>query len=296
MFITSVIMVVVMAIALTTSSLAWFQVGAANQVTTTALTINAKAETSSGIQISSQSAAGAWHSSATLNGAAAVNNLMPLLPNADHSSLSSDGPSNIATGATKLLAALDNDSETTASFIANTTDQNGDYDGNSTTSTGYFKQQLWITNIAKGSTATAVRITPTCAFTYSGAAYTSSTTGYGLHPTLYVAVLAEDSNGDYEIVNIFSSKDDTTVKVGKDADAFAAGESVATSYVTYDIADMVANSGATSDTLAAPVGNADYGVAKSFSVIAWYDGTTLFNSNSGFSIDFALTFTAANVS
>lgn len=77
MFITSVVMVIVMAVALTTSSLAWFSASGSPTVTTTALKVTAKAETSSGIAISKDKVN--WEDNIDLNTAGSTN-LYPLVP------------------------------------------------------------------------------------------------------------------------------------------------------------------------------------------------------------------------
>jgi len=51
MFITAIIMVIVLAIALTTSSLAWFSAAGASKVSLTSFTINAQSKTSEGLLI-----------------------------------------------------------------------------------------------------------------------------------------------------------------------------------------------------------------------------------------------------
>lgn len=79
MFITSVIMVVVMAIALTTSSLAWFNAAGTSTVSTNALKLKARSVASAGLQISSASRDGAWSDAIMLDSTLATN-LEPMMP------------------------------------------------------------------------------------------------------------------------------------------------------------------------------------------------------------------------
>ena len=79
MFITSVIMVVVMAIALTTSSLAWFSASGSQFVTTNSMKVTAKAVGSTGIGISQTAEDGTWVSELDLD-TTGNTNLMPLVP------------------------------------------------------------------------------------------------------------------------------------------------------------------------------------------------------------------------
>lgn len=77
MFITSVIMVIVMAIALTTSSLAWFSTGGTDSVTTNTFKVTAQGSTSKGIAISHDKSQ--WDSSISLSDANSTG-LKPVVP------------------------------------------------------------------------------------------------------------------------------------------------------------------------------------------------------------------------
>lgn len=103
MFITSVVMVIVMAVALTTSSLAWFSASGSPTVTTTALKVTAKAETTSGIAISNNGTE--WDSNIDLN-TAGNTNLMPLVPYTKAVAFDKDTAGDNARVASALLAAL----------------------------------------------------------------------------------------------------------------------------------------------------------------------------------------------
>lgn len=311
MFITSVIMVVVMAIALTTSSLAWFTAAGQNEVTTTALTINAQANASTGIQIG-RSASGAWFNTINLADAYTgedsatttddiVGGMMPLMPLAD------DGTPTIALTQTALA---------NASFVGNKIGTNGQFayqaDGSTSITpytTGYYvDDSIFVTNMASGSSAKAVYIVPTVTFkTSAGAAYSASTRD----PDLFVAILADTDDTDasltWEVVNVFhSNTNDATGKidVARTTEAFASGQTVASAYTsTIDIADLRAvtadvvatgaKAGGTSTALAAITNDNAYGVAKNFKVVAWYAGDTLDNNNSAsFGLQVIITFHA----
>ena len=307
MFITSVIMVVVMAIALTTSSLAWFTATGASSVTTTSLKLQAKANASTGVQISAVSATESWGIEASLNGYASTSGttkiddnsltgqsdaqgLMPLLPLMDSSTfLASDSAADLMALAVEALGK-----NSTSSFIGNTI-STVTFDG-TPYETGYFVDEIWITNTASGSGAAEISITPSIAFYETG-----TTTAYDAEstdPVLYVAVLGVDdvdtTTEDYEIVQIFNSKGLTTINLGKTAALFADEATVASSYVSgVAISKLLANSGKTSFNLPVAEDGAAFGEARQFKIVAWYDATTLNNNNSGFAVDFVLTFSAS---
>ena len=300
MFITSVVMVVVMAIALTTSSLAWFTASGAATVSTDSLTLTAKANVSTGIQITDDMSSVEWASSISFD---PMVDLAPILPYKYDSD------------STTLEEALINNK-----FIGNTVDENVKFkgeEGTLATSSDYFvSTDIFVTNMAQGSGAKAVSITPTIAFTKGGDAYAPNATANRKDPNLCVAVLCnntsyraangsyDDSDADWELVKVFNSKGQETVKFGKTEDAFAEGEVATDCFTNLNInsgSGLVGTQTATNtiDPIAVYTATGEYGnygEVVQFKVIAWYDGVSLVNSNSGTALQFTLTFTAAAVS
>jgi hypothetical protein len=300
MFITSVIMVVVMAIALTTSSLAWFTARGAASVTTDTLTLTAKANASSGIQISDVSAGGPWAGSINFTDKA---ELMPLLPY------------QYSDAETTLLQAL-----VAEKFITNEVDENLKYvnaQGSEAVAANYFaSSEIYITNMAQGSGAKAVAITPSIVFKKDDAVYNPGGTNRS-DPNLYVAVLCNKTSAfeadgsttegystsaaDWEIVNIFNSKALASgkVKFGKEASAFVSEADSTKSYTELTIADLITTTATnTIDPITTDAESGEYrnfGEVVQFKVVAWYDGVSLVNANSGTALQFELTFTAAAV-
>ncbi len=295
MFITSVIMVVVMAIALTTSSLAWFTAAGSATVTTDTLTLTAKANASTGIQISDASAGGDWASNINFTNQA---ELMPLLPY------------QFTDNSTTLLEAL-----VAEKFITNEVDQNLMFvnaQGTEAVAANYFaSSNIWITNMAQGSGAAAVAITPSIVFKKGDAVYDPSGANRS-DPNLYVAVLCnktsafaadgsttanyDTSAADWEIVNIFNSKGLTNVKFGKEDSYFEGEDDSTASYTSPAISGLITTTATNSiDPITTDATSGEYrnfGEVVQFKVVAWYDGVSLVNSNSGTALQFELTFTA----
>ena len=330
MFSTSVIMVVVMAIALTTSSLAWFSAAGASNVTTSALTIKAQSTTSSGLQIT-DNPENVWGESISLASGNAVDGMMPLVP---LSMKSNESGYEIANAdLIEALAGITSGTRT-IDFIGNKTINDAGtlkfaYAGgaDSTTgavspyTTGWFSKDIYIASLATGEPASEtpssaddinareVYVTPSISFsrrdgnTGDFTDYPTSSEGIANltnEPTLMVAILADvtdtDNEATWELVQLFSSKiasstkTTTTVNVGKTEENFASGQSANNSYASFTAS--LANSGKTSTKLAKATGGAVRGQYKQFKVVAWYDGSTLNSNNNNVQIQFTLTFTA----
>lgn len=293
MFITSVIMVVVMAIALTTSSLAWFTATGSATVTTSTLTLTAKANASTGIQITDD-LSNDWAGSISLTDQA---NLMPILPY-------------VYTTDKTMEEAL-----VAEKFIANQVDSNLQFVNTEGTeaSTGdwFVTTDVLITNMAQGASAAAVDITPSIAFKKSGAAYDPTATANVRDPNLCVAVLCNNKSvkaadgttptgdDDWELVKLFNSKGQNTVKFGKAASAFVQGADATQCYTTIDLTSGTARGTQTATNYIDPITldattneYRTYGEVVRFKIVAWYDGVSLVNSNSGTALQFELTFSA----
>ena len=317
MFITSVIMVVVMAIALTTSSLAWFTAAGSSTVTTSALTLSAKATAAEGLLISSSSSAGAWYGNINLADGNAQANMVPAVPY------------QYAQNNTLIDALVGNN------FITNEVDMNGNWDTAIARITGnsdnvlYFAKEFWITTV---DTTNDLVVAPTIAWTKDVSGTDTPYPGTSPNvimnssdPVIYVAVLADkncevaadrDPSGvtsdatsransaNWEILNIFASTGATTVNFGGEASAFTSSSEL-TSYASATNALTIGGTGCatttdnkTSDKLDKVTTNYSTGEAlatgevKRFKVVTWYDGNALINSNSNFALDFTLTFAA----
>jgi hypothetical protein len=296
MFITSVIMVVVMAIALTTSSLAWFTTAGSATVTTNALTVTAKTTAAAGLQISSAAVNGPFYLNIDLYGSASnvVADMVPAMPY----KVDSDAT---------LLSALVNHN-----FISNTV-AGPDYSedtavtANSGNGTLYFTKDIWVTTV---DTSDDLVVSVDIDWTQDDEAYTSSPSD----PVVYVAVLADqnevvkadrstpDDDFDWEIMAIFSSNAAATnVNFGKTAGFFQSTDAdtratVAASYTTTALSSFT---GVATDALEKCAIDTEteqynpYGEVKQFRIVVWYDGIALVNANSDFSVDFELTFTGA---
>ncbi len=319
MFITSVIMVVVMAIALTTSSLAWFTAAGSSTVTTSALTLSAKATSAAGLLISSSSSAGAWYGNIDLATGNAQANMVPAVPYqyAENNT---------------ILDALVGEN-----FISNKVDMNGKWDtaaaaiANTASDVLYFEKEFWITTV---DTTNDLVVAPTIAWTKNvnnaDVAYPGENNANmnSSDPVIYVAVLADKncevaadrnpsgvtsndtsraSSANWEILNIFASTGAATVNFGGQASAFTSSSALTdyasattaltiggtsgtyvpttTANKTTDKLDKVTTHYNTGEALAT-------GEVKRFKVVAWYDGNALINSNSNFALKFTLTFTA----
>lgn len=215
MFITSVIMVVVMAIALTTSSLAWFTVDGATTVSTSPVSISAKAKTSTGLYISNNTTS--WQQDALTLTGSAYNQYVPVVPYGTSSSAD----------AADLLNGLQNDKFVTNTVKVVSGGQQKWANEYSVAATNFYKDQsIYVAN--SGDAAIAV------------SAAVSFTDVHGAK--LYVAVLAKHqstlakpddwdenhpdvewalSNSDWKLIALACSGVNGTpvVPVGKYADA-----------------------------------------------------------------------------
>ena len=321
MFITSVIMVVVMAIALTTSSLAWFTAAGSSTVTTSSMTLTAKATSAAGLLIS-QADTGDWSSNIDLVEGNAQANMIPATPYEYE-----DGKAFI-------------DAMVADKFITNTVDMNGNYsDADPVKANGtdilYFSDTFYITTV---DTQNDLDVTPSIKWEKYDAGsstwktYTSDTSVAGriapasADPIIYVAVLAskltytaadrdpsnktwttaaaEDSS-NWEILNVFASKGGTTVNFGLEESTFKSTSSSAATIAasqtslpiltgTGHVAIGTTSTGLAKVTTHYSTGDAQgNGEVRVYKVLAWYDGYTLQNSNSNFALRFDLGFTAS---
>jgi len=320
MFITSVIMVVVMAIALTTSSLAWFTAAGSSVVTTNQMTVKATADAASGIQISSVSGDEAFGNTINLDNAEAMKPLVPIGANsagviASLASPSTGSATNDVGFVGNFTITLHDISGQTENEIVYFAGANATVDGESQAYyAGYYEDDLWIRNIGTA----ACKVTPTIEFykntsTTSTPSYTAytSTAVPGTDPILNVAVLAyEKTSADaasatWNLVQLFStsvaySATATSSRILTSVNAAATGASlapgVAVSGATSSVNPAKINSGASVTDGLAPVdtaanGNLTYHAIQ-FRVIAWYDGEYLNRSTVGAAdYQFKLTFT-----
>lgn len=275
MFITSVIMVVVMAIALTTSSLAWFTVDGATTVSTSPVSISAKANTSTGLYISND--ATAWQQGALTIASASYDTYLPLVPYGTSSSAD----------AADLLNGLQNDK-----FITNTVKvvSGGTRvwaNAYSVAGTNFYKDQnIYVANAGDADIAVSAAV----AFTDVHGA------------KLNVAVLArhqsnlsgdgKPDNSDWVLIALTNSNSDTSFPVGKYADVAendGAGDG-SNDYFQTDAAVLNALEltvspgsnlkGKTTFNLARKTSNAAAGEYMQVKVLAWYS-QDLNNQNSG---------------
>ena len=313
MFITSVIMVVVMAIALTTSSLAWFTANGSNTIRAAQLTIRAEATTSSGIQISKTDiptdGGYLWRTDCTFD---ASSDLLPLVPKTNTASASIT-----AEDIGEAISSLD--------FIGARIGSNGKFTGvggdDNGTSTvyndGYYTDDIWVTNIASGAGAASIQIAPTIFFGTRGAtadadvAYSDD----GDDATLCVAVFAwsgevdpttgADPTSSSEAWELLAYKDSqgntgAAVKVGCEDAKFAPGQIIGNATASKSVSGIITTNNKTTVELPPISGTAGdtyetMGGVAHLRIVAWYDGTTLITKNSNTSIPFYITFTASNV-
>ena len=281
MFITSVIMVVVMAIALTTSSLAWFTANGASTVTTTSLTLKAKVNSSAGLLIcndgtsfNSTSVAPATASgSIGLTGEPAVEvvDVRPVAPYGDDTD-------------TEVLEALSK-AQFTGKTVSSTTGTN--LWGADAAYSDHYAGYVYVANGGDAARSIAAAIN------------FESVTG----ATLYVAVLAaktqdtdeticgasdDEYANKWEIVRVASSNGSTTVNSITDLAVskaeFATGDTVAGAFTgTKGLTGSV--NPCTSNTSTVSVGQRTtgddaYSHWQKFLILAWYSAD-LTNYNSG---------------
>lgn len=318
MFITSVVMVIVMAIALTTSSLAWFTAGGQDSVTTTAFKVTATSGTSTGIAISKDRSQWASNIVLTSTGFAYTGTtqahgntgLNPLVPNGNAAAPSYN----------ELLAALAGDSVTVGStttfhpamMIGAKIDSNLKFTDDLYTD-GYYVDEFYIRNEASGLSAESIVLsvsqinftfdkvvhnTTTDQDEFVDTEYTIGNRGtdrYALDATLCVAVLAKvgeftdtDSSDDgWEIIGYADSKGNSNVRVGM-VDAFDEGDTAASSFVEMPIEVTTGDNQYTLNKNSSEEirpAREDSGVTlpadiKTIKVVAWYDGANLNNNNS----------------
>lgn len=270
MFITSVIMVVVMAIALTTSSLAWFTASSETTVSTNAFTINAQSMTSEGLYIARDTANFSVNP-ITLADATSSNTYWPMVPLVGSTTIDADG----------LLGALQDDA-----FIGNKTRNVGTttyWQGDAYT-TNFFKDQLiYVANAGTGD----VQIEATVDF--------ESVVG----GSLYVAVLGAtyDSSNEFdewELIALESSTTDATavsVLCGKTTAMFAEEEPLADAIGS--VAPTAVLNSETTTVLAGTSNGSAWGGWMQFKVLAWFVGNELTNNNSStttatFTVNFSI--------
>lgn len=248
MFITSVIMVVVMAIALTTSSLAWFSATGSNTVTTNSLKLTAQSSASTGIAISYDSGS-TWNDSITLS-PSVTSGLMPLVPFTKVAAYDGDADP-IADENARVYAALRaaliggseaayvdgtnenygtaaDDTSYNAFMIGNKIDTNRNYT-NDVYRTGFTTDTVWLKNSGTGASAKDIKFTVSCNFNFKknvdvgggvleerSFEYTSGNRGaaqYQQDAVLCVAVLARTEEFD-TTANIYANAAQTAGTLG----------------------------------------------------------------------------------
>lgn len=271
MFITSVIMVVVLAIALTTSSLAWYNGAAgAQNVTAGSLTVSAQqAAAGKGLVISTD---GASFGTETVTLGLAVTGMTPAAP------LNCPGDDEKAELTASILNELDADDETLA--FGNVALIPGD------TSEG--KVPVKAAGV-KVSVSNVVYVAST------GAAITPNiTVNFTVDPAdddaavLWVAVLAYNAKTSaWQIVTIASSK---TLAMTTFEGAAADSADLRTL-----LSQEFDHTAASWDQIQlAAAGDSAWGTPVQYKAVAWYDGASLKNSNSDTSISYSITFTDPN--
>ena len=278
MFITSVIMVVVMAIALTTSSLAWFSAAGATSVTTSSLTLKAATNSSTGLLLgnssSSFSTTAVYPTAATGSATQVSGEVTGMRPVGIY------GESVLEALAKNQFCGRYVETSTGAAKWSNEVAQYNDH----------FAGYVYVANTGNAETT----VTATVNFgTVTGA-------------TLYVAVLAtvdpDDDTAfgtldadDWEILTVACSNDGTSTEPTQlplAASAFTVGNTVASTFTNTSIG---ANTGAeTTTAIGEAADNVAYSHYQQFMVLAWYSADLVAN-NSGatathgsFTVTFAL--------
>ena len=266
MFITSVIMVVVLAIALTTSSLAWINGAAgAQKVTAGSLTVEAmEAAAGKGLVISAD---GSSFGTTDVSLGATVEGMTPAAP------LSCPG--------TDLPAEL-TASIATAQNFGNVVK----IPGATTDTVKKADVKISVSNVVYVA-STGAAVTPTIDVVFAN---TDDEVGGTIasEPVLWVAVLAyNEAESAWQIVKIAASSNIqmTTFKGATLPDV---------SGVLSELAATVDASGAWEQIELAAAGDNAWGTAVQYKAVAWYDGSTLINSNSGCSCSYKITFTDPN--
>lgn len=300
MFITSVIMVVVLAIALTTSSLAWFSAGGQSSVGTSNITLQATtAPSAAGIQIAlNNTDYSSYGNSVTFPNTVTASNLNPAAVIFPTGSTMADLDNDDLIAALQNTVAFNNDSFSTG-FESGRTYQ------------GYFRQleaavvfqneTLYVGN--NGNESATVSCSVSFIDATSGNAYSVGASG---DPLLWVAVIAaipgDGNTTEYKLValqNSAGSEDTRGIacfngKLAANADATTENPGGATSASSVIINKLFT---AESFTLAAGTTHETEGTlivdtTKSAQIFtyAWFDGASLSNDNAGRSIKIALTF------
>ena len=266
MFITSVIMVVVLAIALTTSSLAWINGAAgAQKVTAGSLTVEAmEAAAGKGLVISAD---GLSFGTADVSLGAAVDGMTPAAP------LSCPG--------TDLAAELTANIATAQNF-GNVVK----IPGATTDTVKKADVKISVSNVVYVA-STGVAVKPTIDVVFEN--YEDEVDGNTItsEPVLWVAVLASTDGATWQIVKIAASSNIQMT-------TFKGADLPVDSGVLSALATTVDASGAWEQIELEAAGDDAWGTPVQYKAVAWYDGSTLINSNSGCSCSYKITFTDPN--
>lgn len=279
MFITSVIMVVVMAIALTTSSLAWFTAAGASQVTTNTLTMEAVANTSAGLLLSQDTTSFSKTSKTPSWGGSPATGLAEAKPVAPYSSAETNAVLDAL--AQNQFTGKSVDSSSGTNLWSNEAGYNDHYAG-----------YVYVANAGDND----IKLTATIAFTDVAAS----------SATMFVAVLAataQDTDSTvgttsaWEIVRIASKSGandpvNSLTKLDISEDAFATGDPVSSALAESNVNPRTGN---ISSTVVSKRdgGNVAYSHYQKFLILAWYSAD-LTNYNSGaltqgkFSVTFSI--------
>ncbi|MBQ9145101.1 MAG: hypothetical protein IJX70_01360 [Clostridia bacterium] len=266
MFITSVIMVVVLAIALTTSSLAWYT-GAAGSTTVTAGKLSIS---SLGVEAGEGLVIGTTPTGMSNKADLTATNVADLTPAALYdftdSYVAKDQLDESIVGG-KFGSVLE----------ISGTNVKGTAPKISTSNSIYLA-------------STGLGITPEISVEFSDKTFT------GTEPALWVAVLAKDPNGTpedpdddfWKVVHLAVSRDDVTKVTAFDLDHAPLDSE---NLVLTDILELVSVTGMTWTGVECPAAeDAAWGTPIEYKAIAWFDGNYLFNSNSGCSISYTISF------
>lgn len=289
MFITSVIMVVVMAIALTTSSLAWFTAAGNDQVTTSTLTLQAKSNSSTGLLLGNSNSS--FSTTAVIP--TATNNSL-----GETSGVVSDlQPVGLYGGS--ILEALVK--EQFSGRYVESSSGTAKWASSPAAYTDHFAGYVYVANT--GNAATNV----------SAAINFGTVTG----ATLYVAVLANktqsttttdaqraaysgtDCSTNWEILAINASNTGTALNptaLGLTSAELAVGDEVASTFTSTPFTAQT--SGKSSVALGAAEDNVAYSYYQQFLILAWYSADLTANKSGSTNTHgaFTVTFTANAVS
>ena len=268
MFITSVIMVVVLAIALPTSSLAWINGAAgAQKVTAGSLTVEAmEAAAGKGLVISAD---GVSFGINDVSLGTAVDGMTPAAP------LSCPG-TNVPAELTASIATAQNFGNV-VKIPGATNDTVKKADVKISVSNTFYVA------------STGVAVEPIIDVVFEN---TEDEVGGAIasEPVLWVAVLAyNEAESAWQIVKIAASQNmQMTTFKGADSDL------PVDSGVLSELATTIDASGAWEQIELAAAGDNAWGTAVQYKAVAWFDGSTLINSNSGCSCSYKITFTDPN--